>query len=417
MCDMTHSYVWHDSFICLTWLIHVCDMTHSYVWHDSFICVIWLIHICDATHPYVWHDSSICVTWLIHMCDMTHSYVWYDSSIYVWFHSSTRMNKCAVTNSYAGRDACICVNKYVRTYMHAYSRIFKAHVCWQQTGPAHTECLRKKNDNFFLQKKSNQVCDLEYVWSYECIMFHKNTSSLVRGVYHITLRYAACMRQSWRYDARMICVYIFIHIHTHTHKYVYTYIILHRHIRTWHHIRTAFPSLLPPPLTLTKLWTWAQAIGSVYETHLLMWRTYEPLSRMKAAYSRLEYVCWYGAHMIICESEYEAFTHDDMTHSHTTCLICVALSRMKATYSRLEYVWSYDACTYDMPHIYSCDIVMYESHILTSRPCTSRVCTCKAEGSRHTFVGGKWAPTNRIPSQENWQKDREILYEENCKKP
>jgi len=43
MCDMTHSYVWHDSFICVTWLIHMCDMTHSYVWHDSFICVTWLM--------------------------------------------------------------------------------------------------------------------------------------------------------------------------------------------------------------------------------------------------------------------------------------------------------------------------------------------------------------------------------------
>jgi len=36
MCDMTYSYVWHDSFICVTWLIHKCDMTHSYVWQVSF---------------------------------------------------------------------------------------------------------------------------------------------------------------------------------------------------------------------------------------------------------------------------------------------------------------------------------------------------------------------------------------------
>jgi len=72
MCDMTYSYVWHDSF-------NMCDMTHStwasakvkeliqYVWHDSF-------NMCDLTH-------SMCVTWLIqyvwydslNMCDMTHS--------------------------------------------------------------------------------------------------------------------------------------------------------------------------------------------------------------------------------------------------------------------------------------------------------------------------------------------------------
>jgi len=93
MCDMTHSYVWHDSFICVTWLIHMCDMTHSYVWHDScnalsasntiaiwFLRVTWLFHMCWWTHSYVWHDSLI---WLIYMWnasftyDMSHSYIPY----------------------------------------------------------------------------------------------------------------------------------------------------------------------------------------------------------------------------------------------------------------------------------------------------------------------------------------------------
>jgi len=43
--------VWHDSFICVTWLIHMCDMTPSYVWHDSFICVTWLLHITHTGWP------------------------------------------------------------------------------------------------------------------------------------------------------------------------------------------------------------------------------------------------------------------------------------------------------------------------------------------------------------------------------
>ena len=68
-----HSYVWHDSFICVTWCIHMCDMTRSYVRHDSFICATWLIYMCDMTHSYVWRDSFMCVTWRIHMCDVTHS--------------------------------------------------------------------------------------------------------------------------------------------------------------------------------------------------------------------------------------------------------------------------------------------------------------------------------------------------------
>jgi len=174
MCDMTHSYVWHDSFIrvtwlipcmwhdtfihmnesaqtnllrntpvslyachmstikCVTWLVHMCDMTHSYVWHDSFIrvtwlipymwhdtfinmnesaqtnllchtpvalyaghmstikCVTWLIHVWHDSFirvtwliPYMWHDTFICVTWLIYMCYMTHPYMWNDSIIHM----------------------------------------------------------------------------------------------------------------------------------------------------------------------------------------------------------------------------------------------------------------------------------------------------------------------------------------------
>ena len=91
VCDMTHlyvscdgsyewhvssMYVWYDAFMRVIWLIHVCDVTHAYEWHDSFACVTWLIHMCGMNHSYVWHDSFICVTWLIHMCDMTHPYSW-----------------------------------------------------------------------------------------------------------------------------------------------------------------------------------------------------------------------------------------------------------------------------------------------------------------------------------------------------
>ena len=38
-------------------LIHTCKTTHSlYMWHVSFISVTWLIHTCDMTHPYMWHE-------------------------------------------------------------------------------------------------------------------------------------------------------------------------------------------------------------------------------------------------------------------------------------------------------------------------------------------------------------------------
>jgi len=117
LCDTTYTrrcrcmrwcYVWDDSFnvsrdsyICVKWLTHMCDTIHSYVRHDSLMCVTWLIicvtrltHICDMTHSYVWTDSYvwhdslirvtwliICVIWLTNMCDMTHPWVWLDSLI------------------------------------------------------------------------------------------------------------------------------------------------------------------------------------------------------------------------------------------------------------------------------------------------------------------------------------------------
>jgi len=52
-----------NTFLSVTWLVHICDMTHSYVWHDSFICVTWLIHLCDVTHSYARLDSSTRVAW------------------------------------------------------------------------------------------------------------------------------------------------------------------------------------------------------------------------------------------------------------------------------------------------------------------------------------------------------------------
>jgi len=83
------------------WLVCACDMTHSYLWHYSFICrfdscarVTRFIYMFNTTHSradmarvWVWHDSFICVTPLIHMqislvcaCDTTHSNLWHTHS-------------------------------------------------------------------------------------------------------------------------------------------------------------------------------------------------------------------------------------------------------------------------------------------------------------------------------------------------
>jgi len=114
ICDTTHLYVWHDSQqirrnndpyrhqFGLTRVTHMCAMTPSYVCHDSLICVPWLTHMCAMTHSYVCHDSLVCVPWLTHMCDMTHSYACHESLIYVTWLGDT-------SHSHVWHDSFICV--------------------------------------------------------------------------------------------------------------------------------------------------------------------------------------------------------------------------------------------------------------------------------------------------------------------
>jgi len=122
-CDITQSYMRHDSVIRVTWLNDTCDMTqsyichdaphyhillcapmtpnftsltcdnpHSYVWHDSLMCVTWLTRHARWWHPTsprecVWHDSIIHVTWLNHTCDMMHYFA--TSRYSCWWRSTS----------------------------------------------------------------------------------------------------------------------------------------------------------------------------------------------------------------------------------------------------------------------------------------------------------------------------------------
>jgi len=92
-CDKTHS---PTSYV--TWLIDTCIITclyqhaYAYVWYDVFIHkpqMAWLFDMCDMTHWYVWHDSLICVTWLIHLHHVWNDYIvrgsWMSTRSMIWF--------------------------------------------------------------------------------------------------------------------------------------------------------------------------------------------------------------------------------------------------------------------------------------------------------------------------------------------
>jgi len=60
------------------WLIRMCDMTHLYMCHDSFICITWLIHTCALTQSSVWSRRSQCrhSNKSCHTCKRVTSHIW-----------------------------------------------------------------------------------------------------------------------------------------------------------------------------------------------------------------------------------------------------------------------------------------------------------------------------------------------------
>jgi len=83
-CNMTHSDLWMCVAVCIAVCFAVCFTVcvaddaielRECVRLDSFIHVTWCIHMCDMTHSYAWHDAFICVTWLTHL--------WHNTVIWV----------------------------------------------------------------------------------------------------------------------------------------------------------------------------------------------------------------------------------------------------------------------------------------------------------------------------------------------
>ena len=115
MCDIlcSNTYKPHpcmqcDSFLHVTWLIHMCDMLRS----DAYRTGLHMrCDICDVTPSYVWHNSCIGVTWLIQTCDILRSSDADKAASYVqqdqWMRGTGLISMCTVTHLYMYRDSFI----------------------------------------------------------------------------------------------------------------------------------------------------------------------------------------------------------------------------------------------------------------------------------------------------------------------
>jgi len=123
-CHLLHpAYVWLYSFICVTWLIHMCDMTHSYVRHDSFAC---------ATQSYMRHDFFIYTTWHVHMYIHIHMCCAV-STAQMHTHKHTHTH----THTHTHERTHVHTRTNARTYTHTktYASIHIYNISGVQLGP------------------------------------------------------------------------------------------------------------------------------------------------------------------------------------------------------------------------------------------------------------------------------------------
>jgi len=174
MCDMTHKYVCHDSFICVQLIIYMCAITYLYGWHDSFIWVTRLIYIVpwlnespqqcfvgSHLHLYTPRCVHMWVTWLINMCAMTHLYVCICVQSLIYTGDTTHLY-CAMTQWKSAAVLRWQSYTLVYTWMRSYvSDLTHKYVCHDSFICVHTCAITHLygwHDSFILCHDSMKAC-------------------------------------------------------------------------------------------------------------------------------------------------------------------------------------------------------------------------------------------------------------------
>ena len=119
VCVSCHTYEWVMSHISC----HTYEWVMSHIWVSHVTQWVFLteidLHEEMTSESYVWHDSFIRVTWRIHMCDVTYSYVRHDPLI------SERRDSLLVSTTHCNtlqHTATHC-NTLQNTATHAETRL------------------------------------------------------------------------------------------------------------------------------------------------------------------------------------------------------------------------------------------------------------------------------------------------------
>jgi len=161
MYHVTHSYVWCDWFIRVTWLICMCDMTHVYAWHGPSSHRVSLNVLDSHTHTHTHAHTHT------HTHAHTHKHKHTQTLSLSFSHTHTSgfrscvmyilLNRVSCTNEgvdHIWQDFFICVESDKLWLTHSYgmatiSRLFKI------VGPFCKRALQKR------LYSANETCNLK----------------------------------------------------------------------------------------------------------------------------------------------------------------------------------------------------------------------------------------------------------------
>jgi len=201
ICDMTHSYMWPDSFISVSWLV-------SCVWHHSCIRVTWLIyicdmtdwpwsqqsHMCDMTHSYMCHDSSIYVIWPMSYAwrhgfrQQSVSHIWTNHATHMWTRHATNITTVPDSNQSYLWQICDMTRLCV-WHFNEQSVMWDA-PCW----PLFKHLIRDSSHSWFIYCITNNHC-----WGVTPSLWGGRVISLMSDMWEAPCHlYGWVMAQIWR---------------------------------------------------------------------------------------------------------------------------------------------------------------------------------------------------------------------------
>jgi len=183
--------------------IYECVMLH--IWHDSFICVAWLIPMFGIPHSCMWHDPFKHLTWLT-AAEEVRECVW------VWVRVTFAKSQCYIWHAWQDKHQCY-IYIYIYIYEYLYICIYIC-VCFDMHDATSISVTfdmydAQVSDTFDMHDKHCHACDMHDKHACE------SQSAAVWGCVHALMCVCVCVCVSMK-DRDCVCILLCLRVYART---------------------------------------------------------------------------------------------------------------------------------------------------------------------------------------------------------